>query len=73
MRRSRTWSEAWACQPLGPNVSGDDTEIKVLSDGERKRLRAILRELERKQLKRAPAIPHSRSADATDILACFTH
>ena len=34
--------------PLGPNISGDDTEIKVLSDGVRKRLRAILRELERK-------------------------
>jgi hypothetical protein len=58
MFRSRTWSQAWACKPLGLNVSGEDAEINVIFDGERNRLRAILPELEeRKQWKRASALP----------------
>ena len=49
MFRSRTWSEAWACQPLGLNVSGEDAEVKAIFDGERKRLRAILPEPEERK------------------------
>ena len=48
---------------LGLNVGGEDFEIKVVFDGERKRLRAVLHELEeRKRLKRANPIPaHSQA------------
>jgi RNA recognition motif. (a.k.a. RRM, RBD, or RNP domain) len=43
---------------LGLNVSGEDFEIKVVFDGDRKRLRALLHELgERKRLKRATPMP----------------
>ncbi|KAI9513437.1 hypothetical protein F5148DRAFT_971638 [Russula earlei] len=43
---------------LGLNVSGEDFEMKVVFDGERKRLRAVLHELEeRKRLKRATPMP----------------
>ena len=58
MCRLQTWSEAWACQQLGLNVSGEDTETNVIFDDERKRLCAVLPELEeRKQLERASALP----------------
>lgn len=43
---------------LGLNVSGEDFEIKVVFDGDRKRLRALLHELgERKRLKRTTPMP----------------
>jgi len=43
---------------LGLNVSGEDFEIKVVFDGDRKRLRALLHELgERKRLKRVTPMP----------------
>ncbi|KAI0301235.1 hypothetical protein BC826DRAFT_988269 [Russula brevipes] len=43
---------------LGLNVGGEDFEIKVVFDGERKRLRAVLHELdERKRLKRTTPMP----------------
>ena len=45
---------------LGPNVSDEDAEIKVAFDGERRRLRAILRKLKCKQLKRSRAMPARR-------------
>ena len=43
---------------LGLNVNGEDFKIKVVFDGDRKRLRAVLHELgERKRLKRATPMP----------------
>ena len=43
---------------LGLNVSSEDFKIKVVFDGDRKRLRAVLHELEeRKRLKRATPLP----------------
>ncbi|KAI0299438.1 hypothetical protein B0F90DRAFT_623558 [Multifurca ochricompacta] len=49
---------------LGLNVGGEDFEIKVVFDGERKRLRAVLHELdERKRLKRPTSLPtHGQSS-----------
>lgn len=60
---------------LGLNVGGEDFEIKVVFDGERKRLRAVLHELEeRKRLKRTtPMTAHGLPTPPTPWHCSHSH